>query len=489
MPDPRNELQASFDPARQFANYGDALLKLHIKGFRTHADTIIEIESPVTAFCGVNGTGKSTVLQLAASAYQATSGRYYVSTFILAGSLDRKPFNDDASVEFAYAEAPLPDGRIDSRTLTLSRSRSGWSGYDRQPPRSVYYLGCGFFVPHAERDSTAKAPFNDAAYLLRSKSAVQTEVVDWVSRILLCKYDAAHKNALRKKYARRHTEAMSIRRAGGLEYSEANMGSGEARLYALVNKLESVPEKSLVLIEEPENALHPCAQYELGKYLVERAKARKLQIMLTTHSEYLMLALPQKSRIYLKRDGNKVVPIPGVGVRQAVSMMDALAIPAMYILVEDDVAEAVVTALLRKHDPDFLKTTRVLIAGDKARIRQMASVFEDQKLPICAVRDGDVGAEPKLKMYKLFGSEPPEKEIFKSKGFRDQFAAQHGVDWNAVDIANSKGNDHHSWFDVLVVQTAMKREELLPLAAKAYLEGVGELERKSLIEQIKASVP
>ncbi len=63
-------------------------------------------------------------------------------------------------------------------------------------------------------------------------------------------------------------------------------------------------------------------------------------------------------------------------------MMDDLAIPAVYILVEDDVAEAIVVALLRKHDPDFLKTTRVVVAGDEQRIRQMMSVFEDQRLPI-----------------------------------------------------------------------------------------------------------
>ncbi len=95
---------------------------------------------------------------------------------------------------------------------------------------------------------------------------------------------------------------------------------------------------------------------------------------------------------------------------------------------------------------------------------------------------------PKLKAFKLFGKEAPEKEIFASPVFRKQFSEQLGVDWHAADIAN-KDKDHHRWFEILEVQTARKLPELLPLAARAYLEGIPEAERQALVEQIKASVP
>lgn len=489
MADPRYELQAAFQPSRRYENYGDALLRFQIMGFRNHSNTVLNIESPVTALCGVNGSGKSTVLQLAAAAYQAPSGqRYYISTFILAGSLDRKPFRDDASVEYGYADPPSKDGAERQRVLTVSRSGSSWSGYDRQPARAVLYLGSGFYLPHAERDATFKALFGDSTFTPRHRQRIGEEVLERVSRILLCKYDAAHINAMRKKYARRHTPLISARRQGGAEYSEANMGSGEARLYAIVTRLESVPERSLVLIEEPETALHPCAQFELGKYLMDVAMRRKVQIILTTHSEYVLLALPQKSRTYLKREGDGVTPLHGVGVRQAVSMMDNLVIPSIYILVEDDVAEATVAELLRKHDPDFLKTARIVICGDKTQIQQMLAVFMDQRIPICAVRDADFGEDRTIQMFKLFGAAAPEKEIFASKAFRDGFANEHRVDWDTVDISN-KGLDHHRWFDILEKHTALKRSELLPLAARFYLEGIAEADRQTLVDQIKASVP
>jgi len=489
MADPRHALQSTFDESRRFAHYGEALLQLHIKGFRNHANTPLRIESPISALCGVNGTGKSTVLQLAAAAYQGTAElRYYISSFILAGNLDAKPFRDDASVEFSYADPPASGGAYPERKLTVSRSGSSWAGYDRQPRRQVLYLGSGFYLPHSERDSRYKELFADSNFLLRSRTLIDAQVLTWVSKILLCTYDEAHQNEMRKKYARRNTQLVSARRQGGVAYSEANMGAGEARLYALVTSIESIPEKSLVLIEEPETALHPCAQFEFGKYLVEAAMRRKLQIILTTHSEYVLLALPQKSRVYLKREATGVLPINGIGVRQAVSMMDGLAIPAIYILVEDDVGEAIVTQLLRKHDADFLRTARIVVAGDKNQIRQMMEVFDDQKIPICAVRDADCGVDEGMKVFKLFGKEAPEKEIFASPTFRKQFDQQHGVDWNAVDVIN-KDRGHHGWFDVLETHTAYKRPELLALAAKAYLEGVSEAERLSLIGRIKASIP
>jgi hypothetical protein len=238
MADKKIELQASFQPANRFTNYGDAILRLHIKGFRNHSNTPIAIESPVTAFCGVNGTRKSTILQLAAAAYKApgTRRRYYISTFILAGTMDKKPFADDATFEVSYAQATAPGGNIPTRDLTVSRADSKWSGYDLQPERRVAYLGVGFHMPHSERDEEYKSKVQDEGLILRNKTAIEQTVLEKISTILLCNYEVAHHNTLRRKYARKSKSValLSAKRKTGEEYSEANMGSGEARLYDLV---------------------------------------------------------------------------------------------------------------------------------------------------------------------------------------------------------------------------------------------------------------
>ena len=370
--------------------------------------------------------------------------------------------------------------------LTVSRSGSSWAGYDRQPKRSVLYLGIGFYTPHVDRDAYFKSLVQDQSFVSRLQTPVDVIAARWVSQILLCKYDAAHVNSMRKKWSRTSTLVMSASREGGVRYSESNMGSGEARLYALVMQLERFPEKSLVLLEEPETSLHPSAQFELGKYLVNVAERRKIQMLLTTHSEYLLLALPQKSRIYLKREGDRITPLPGIGVRQAISLMDNLAVPSMYILVEDDVAEAVVIELLRLHDTDFMKTVRIVIAGDATKIQQTIDVFLEQKMPICAVRDGDKGQDSKKHLLKLFGTEPPEKEIFNSQAFRAFAQSTLGINWGEIDIVN-QGLDHHKWFDALEPRCARKRSEILALAARSYLDGIGIAERTALVDQIKAS--
>ena len=68
MKDQRNTLAALFEPNNRYENFGEAIIRMHVSGFRCHSNTVIEVESPITAFCGLNGTGKSTLLQLAALA-------------------------------------------------------------------------------------------------------------------------------------------------------------------------------------------------------------------------------------------------------------------------------------------------------------------------------------------------------------------------------------------------------------------------------------
>ena len=95
-------------------------MQMHAQGFRCHSDTLVEIRSPITAFCGLNGTGKSTLLQLAAVAYSSPGTewpRYYVRTFLTAGTLDPKPFADTARVEYKFWQvdrklrSPVGSGR------------------------------------------------------------------------------------------------------------------------------------------------------------------------------------------------------------------------------------------------------------------------------------------------------------------------------------------------------------------------------------------
>jgi predicted ATPase len=140
------------------------------------------------------------------------------------------------------------------------------------------------------------------------------------------------------------------------------MGYGEARTLYLIESIENLQDKSLILIEEPETSLHPSAQHELGKYFIDVCIRRGHQILMTTHSEYLLESLPSQSRVYLHRNDTGISVIKGLTASQANSLMTDCYKHALNVMVEDDVAKEVLSEIIRKIDSNFLST--LLIRGN-----------------------------------------------------------------------------------------------------------------------------
>ena len=78
---------------------------------------------------------------------------------------------------------------------------------------------------------------------------------------------------------------------GGNRSNLIDVGYGISQVLPVIVLLHFVPEGSVVLCEDPEAHLHPMAQAELADMFVEVARARKLQILLETHSEHLFRRL------------------------------------------------------------------------------------------------------------------------------------------------------------------------------------------------------
>ncbi|MEZ7526180.1 ATP-dependent nuclease [Cloacibacterium normanense] len=73
----------------------------------------------------------------------------------------------------------------------------------------------------------------------------------------------------------------------------------------------------IVIIEEPESFLHPSAQAEFGRILQDLAREFKIQIIVATHSPYLLSHKEPKANLLLERDlasknkGSKLVDTAG----------------------------------------------------------------------------------------------------------------------------------------------------------------------------------
>lgn len=114
----------------------------------------------------------------------------------------------------------------------------------------------------------------------------------------------------------------------GVEVSLENWGSGtKNRTLILLNLMNAkrIQESSniskkltpIVIIEEPESFLHPSAQAEFGRILQDLAVEFKIQIIVATHSPYLLSHKQPKANILLERDltnknkGSKLVNTGG----------------------------------------------------------------------------------------------------------------------------------------------------------------------------------
>lgn len=482
MSDLRDKLQSKFAPAHRHANFGNMLIKVRVRGFRCHANTAVEIQSPVTAFCGMNGTGKSTLLQVLAVAYKrpAPARPYYVKDFLVIGPLDPAPFLESAEVEFTYCKSPTGPQTVTIRRRTNTQR---WSGYTRRPVREVYFAGVGHYLPRIEqRDFIVR---NARNLQITDQQDVPQVVRDAASTILACQYSAAKTKAV--SYSRHNGDVVWVRR-GGVEYSEAHMGFGEGRTQSLVVALEKLPGKSLVLVEEPETSLHPSAQYALARYLMDVSIRRGHQIFLTTHSEYLLNALPAASRLHLMRDATDSIRcIEGLSAAEARSLMTDGATKALSVLVEDECARAVLRELLRQVDPGFLRAVGIYIGGDAGSLANTARALRDTGLSVAVVRDGDQPEVPEDGVFKLPGDKAPEKELFNNAGVREHMETRYGV---LVDdfFAGLGSVGHHEWIPRLAGRVNVDESALLVELAGTYAASVSENDAVSLRDVLRESV-
>ena len=477
MTDPRKILQSKFKESNRYDNFGNVLVHMHIKGFRCHTNTFIEIKSPITAFCGLNGVGKSTLIQLAAASYKSYSQKNYgISDFIAIHKFDPKPFADDANIEYKYWQEDRS-----FKTVTLSRiaSRQRWSGYQRRPERRVSFVGIGSYLPRFEKSDFISR--NSREIQLIHSTLVDSHIKEWTCKILGHNYEEIkiHTLSFRKK-----TDEISSVQYSGIIYSEPHMGYGEARSQYLIRILEGLPEKSLILIEEPETSLHASAQYQFGCYLVDVATRKGHQIFLTTHSEFLLQALPSQSRIYLDKTPHGVRPIEGLTPIQAQSLMAQGHVKALHILVEDSCAKSILSEILRRIDPDFLRYVGIYPAGDYNTISKTVRTLKDTGLSVAAVLDADQGPSPKENIFKLPGNQAPEKELFSCDAVKEYILATYSL--NIGDFAvNLNDVDHHDWFKRLAERITIDEPALVNEVARVYVKSLLENDISTLTTQLK----
>lgn len=89
-------------------------------------------------------------------------------------------------------------------------------------------------------------------------------------------------------------QALVVTREGGSEVLLTDVGFGVSQVLPVVTLLLYVPEGSTVILEQPEIHLHPLAQANLADVIIYAARRRRVQVIVESHSEHLLLRLQRR---------------------------------------------------------------------------------------------------------------------------------------------------------------------------------------------------
>ena len=249
----------------------------------------MQFKFPVVAVVGENGMGKSTFLKAAACAYHNKRGKdFYPSKMFISTHWDESALSG-AIIEY---KVKLGESR---RTLRWKKTSDwGFSPKQGKPERDVYFLDISRTVP-----LDATAGYAKIANQANSEAAVgqvlNEESLRGLSFVLGQKYVQAR--FANTEIDEKHKVGILTKRYG--EISQFHQGAGEDSMLDVFSVLQDMPDYSLLIIDEVENSLHPRAQRRFVQYLLSLARKKKLQIILSTHSPFVLDELPPIARIML----------------------------------------------------------------------------------------------------------------------------------------------------------------------------------------------
>jgi predicted ATP-dependent endonuclease of OLD family len=92
------------------------------------------------------------------------------------------------------------------------------------------------------------------------------------------------------------------------ELSQSPQGAGEDATLDFSRIIQGVPQSSLLIIDEVEASLHPRAQRRLTRFLLWLSRHRRVQVILSTHSPYVLEELPPEARIVMVQREMDICP-------------------------------------------------------------------------------------------------------------------------------------------------------------------------------------
>lgn len=411
------------------------LESLEINGIRGWKGQRVQFQYPIVAICGENGSGKSTILQCAAAVYalppKETS--WFASDFFPDTAWDTI---NNATIKYTVRQGQT------SLSGSVRKPTGRWRGNPARPERSVEYIDLARIQPVSARTGflrLAKSTVKEVA----AESFEQT-TVSRLSEIMGRAY-AHGKMATTDADDSRSVPVVSL---NGKEISGFHLGAGE---FTMTELLQVDPANySLVLIDEVETSLHPRAQRRLLRDLAEMCRVRELQIILTTHSPYVLGELPPEARGYIMVNGDERQVVFGVSPDFAMTQMDEENHPECDLYVEDGRAKLFLQEILVQFAPELLSRVQIMPFGAASVGQALGQMVQSKRFPrpTLVYLDGD---QPQSSGCVLLpGADAPERVVFEALKKRGWLLldAKTSRDFAALSDACGRAMtspDHHDW--------------------------------------------
>jgi len=200
-----------------------------------------------------------------------------------------------------------------------------------------------------------------------------------------------------------------------INYSEAFAGSGETAVVILVHKIFNAPAESLILLDEPETSLHSGAQKRLMSFLLEQCLTKKHQVVISTHSPFLIENMPDNSiKVFstLSSTGKFIINNDR-NYKEAFHELEIENTSKKIILVEDKTAKILLEKVLEKlgkATQDIFEVKH--LPGGAKDINQRLTTIMEISDNTFVVFDGD---EKRLDNHIDLSTIPPNEQDTSSK--------------------------------------------------------------------------
>jgi len=243
-------------------------------------------------------------------------------------------------------------------------------------------------------------------------------------------------------------------------YTDAYAGSGEAAVVTLVREVCAAAPGTLVLLDEPEISLHPGAQRELVRFLLNQCRDKKLQVVLSTHSPTIVQSLPAAAiRVCVAAPDGFVDVDAGRSAAEAFYEIGAVAPNSTTILVEDALAAEIIESVAQSMPAVAANLVVRFTPGGASTMFNDIAVYAGGPLSPWFVFDGDQAPKVEAPDWRSFpNSELSPKALDDSIKNHIGMAVKFHEDSNALDAVKIK--QRQDYLDYL-----RKRVRFLPFGS------------------------